>query len=246
MLATVQSWLTAHPDLARVALATIVFLIVYLVRKLAPSLWLRFEGLSPALNIESEWLSEQLHKLYQALPSAVLGAILGPLMTGGDWRQALLGALNGLAAPLSHELLSRYQGKLGKAKFKSPPSGGDEVDDTISLMPEPVRLVAQDRSRLHNDRPDEPAEFRRRKHPAWRIALAGLLFCGCSLFTGETAKTAADIAHDLCVKHYSAAKPGVSLDDIAKSYCQDLDPWVSTIVGAEQLGAAKVAAKAHQ
>ncbi len=175
MLDTIQSWLTAHPDLARVALATVVFLIVYLVRKLAPSLWLRFEVLSPALNIESAWLSEQLHKLYQALPSAVLGAALGPLMTGGDWRQALLGALNGLAAPLSHELLSRYQGALGKVKQKTPPPSGGDVDGKVSLMPDPIREVAADRSRLHNDAPEEPEESRGWKHQAWKLALVGML-----------------------------------------------------------------------
>jgi hypothetical protein len=66
----------------------------------------------------------------------------------------------------------------------------------------------------------------------------------CSLFTRENAKTAADIAHDLCVKHYSAEKPGLSIEDITRTYCEDLDPWVSTIVGAEALGAAKASAKA--
>ncbi len=181
MFTNLQAWLAAHPDLARVALATVVFLIVYLVRKLAPSLWLRFEVLSPALNVESEWLSEQLHKLYQALPSAVLGAILGPLMTGGDWRQSALGALNGLAAPVSHELLSRYQGKLGKSKPKGPTSGRGDVDDTVSLMPEPVRLVAEDRSRLHNDRPDEPAECSKWRHPDWRLALTFGVLLACVL-----------------------------------------------------------------
>lgn len=64
----------------------------------------------------------------------------------------------------------------------------------------------------------------------------------CSFFTRETAKTAADLAHDLCVKHFSAEKPALSLEDVARTYCKDLDPWVSTIVGAEELGAAKARA----
>jgi hypothetical protein len=71
-----------------------------------------------------------------------------------------------------------------------------------------------------------------------------LLLSACSLFTQENAKTIADIAHDLCVKHYSAEKSGMSLKEIAETYCQDLDPWVNSIEGAEALGAAKASAKA--
>jgi matrixin len=146
-LAALHAWLSAHPDLARVCLATIVFLVIYLVRKLLPSLWIRFELLSPALKIESEWLSAQLHKLYQALPSAVLGAVMGPVLLGGDWKQALLGALNGLAAPASHELLSRYQGKLGRQKPSAPGPGagnyiGDLPDNTsVDTPPTSLRMV---------------------------------------------------------------------------------------------------------
>lgn len=79
-----------------------------------------------------------------------------------------------------------------------------------------------------------------------RIAAACLLLTGCSLFTRENAKTANEIAHDLCVKHFSSEKPGVSLKDVELAYCKDLQPWVDTILAAETLGAAKVSAKANQ
>jgi hypothetical protein len=60
---------------------------------------------------------------------------------------------------------------------KKPP---EDTDTTVSIMPEPVKLVAQDRSRLHNDIPDEPAEFR----GMWSVfAATGLLiaFSLCAL-----------------------------------------------------------------
>jgi hypothetical protein len=70
------------------------------------------------------------------------------------------------------------------------------------------------------------------------------LLAGCSILTPARTKTAVDIAHDLCVKHFSAEKPGLSIDDITRTYCKDLDPWVDTVLGAEALGAAKASAKA--
>ncbi len=73
------------------------------------------------------------------------------------------------------------------------------------------------------------------------LLLCSVLLSGCGLFTPANAKTAQDIAHDLCVMHYG--KQGLSLDDIAKTYCKDIDPWLDVIVGAEKLGAAKAAAK---
>lgn len=66
----------------------------------------------------------------------------------------------------------------------------------------------------------------------------------CSVFNRQNAKTVVDIAHELCVAHYAKEKPAISLDDVARTYCKDLDPWVDSVLGAERLGAAKAAAKA--
>jgi hypothetical protein len=77
----------------------------------------------------------------------------------------------------------------------------------------------------------------------WML-LACALLGGCGLFTAQGAKSAQDLAHDLCVLHYGKAKPALSLDDVARTYCKDVDPWLEAIVGAEKLGAAKAAAKA--
>lgn len=77
-----------------------------------------------------------------------------------------------------------------------------------------------------------------------KTALLCLLLTSCSLFTRENVKTADDIARELCIKHYG--KPGLSVDDVARAYCKDLQPWVDVIVTAETLGAAKVSAKEKQ
>jgi hypothetical protein len=70
-----------------------------------------------------------------------------------------------------------------------------------------------------------------------------LLLPSCGIFSTAT-KTAQDIAHDLCVLHYGKQK--LSLEEIAETYCKDIDPWLDAVVGAEKLGAAKAAAKAPQ
>jgi hypothetical protein len=76
---------------------------------------------------------------------------------------------------------------------------------------------------------------------AW-MALCSLL-AGCSLFTREAARSAQDIAHDLCVMHYGKAKPALSLDDIARTYCKSIDPWLDSLLAAEKLAAAKARAQ---
>lgn len=73
-----------------------------------------------------------------------------------------------------------YTASRGDKRPAEPPKSdpGSGVDDAVSLMPEPVKLVAQDRSRLHNDIPDEPAEFRRWDYPALRATWALRLCAG--------------------------------------------------------------------
>ncbi len=97
---------------------------------------------------------------------------------------------------------------------------------------------------LQND-DGSPVEMRTWPVPAFGVlaflaclVLPGLT--GCGLFSTATAKTAQNIAHDLCVLHYG--KQGFSLEDIARSYCKNIDPWVESVLGAEKLAAAKVKA----
>lgn len=92
------------PDLPWCLLALGLFLLVYAVRKFAPALWLAFEARSPFLPADPEPVLVALHKLYQALPSAFVGLVLPAVISGGDWRKALAGALVGLLPPVMHEL----------------------------------------------------------------------------------------------------------------------------------------------
>ncbi len=68
-----------------------------------------------------------------------------------------------------------------KASKKGPP---DDPNGSVSLMPDPIREVAQDRSRLHNDKPelpDEPAEMSKWRHPDWRLQLVFGVLLACVL-----------------------------------------------------------------
>jgi hypothetical protein len=152
------------------------------------------------------------------------------------FRPIFLGLLAGLP-PLGEALMNARSGEAialavasGVTAFfmaykgKTPPSGGASA---------PVGQLTH----ISFEKPPEPptAAF-------WAPALVCLMLCGCSVFTRQTAKTVVDIAHDLCVKHYSGEKPGISIKDVEDTYCKDLDPWISTILGAEVLGAAKARA----
>lgn len=228
-----QSWAAANPDSARVLLAAVVFAVMYATRKLLPGVWTFFETRSPWLGEEMKFLDQLLHKLWQAVPSALTGALLGPALFGDGWKQALIGALNGLAAPLSHELMARYRGQLRSPKTPGGPDvqSGDskEARDQTDVATPPDAVMLQ---------------RRRRSHYLFGLAFTVLLLQGCALLNRQTAKTVVDIAHDLCVAHFSKEKPALSLEDIARTYCKDLDPWVDSVLGAERLGASKAAAKA--
>lgn len=122
-----------------------IFLLVYLVRKFLPQLWLRFELHSPFVVADPQPVLALLHKTYQALPSVVLGAVIPAVLSGGDWKAAGIGAALGLVPPLQHELAKwikwlPYQGKLGEGKPKDPtdPPGG-----SATKAPEPTRIRFQ-------------------------------------------------------------------------------------------------------
>lgn len=232
--------LVANAEARWVALVVAIFLIVYLVRKFAPKAWLWFETRSPFVVADPAPVLVALHKAFQAIPSVVLGMVIPAGLTGGDWKAALFGGLLGLLPPLKHELFKwiewlPYRGALGRVKTKSEP-GGPPAGDSRPVAP--VHVVFAN-PRDPDETPPSTAAFR-----SWRFAPLALvlLLTGCGLFTAATAKTAADIAHDLCVMHYGKEKPALSLDDVAKTYCKDIDPWVDSLLGAERLGAAKARA----
>lgn len=77
-----------------------------------------------------------------------------------------------------------------KAARKGPP---DDPGTTISIMPDPVKMVAQDRSRLHNDIPDDPAECRKWRHPDWRLQLVFGTLLACLLSCSRMADPCSEV-----------------------------------------------------
>lgn len=223
------------PSLPRALFVALVFLSVMLWRKVSPNSWRKWSNLIPVTEADTSWLKVAAQKLLQALPSAVLGAVYGALGTGGDlWPTVKLAAM-GLIAPFLHEVAWRYEGKLGDGKKLGPPSlgasggTGSAPRDYTDVGSPPYRMTALSRRR-------------RQRYLLPSLGVALLLITGCSLLTPKNIKTVADIASDLCHLHYAEEKPQLSFDDIARTYCQDLDPWKDVIPGAKRLGAAKAAA----
>lgn len=100
LLLAARDWLAAiHPLAPWLALTLAIFSPQYAVRKFRPLWWERFALLGPEAALAS--------KIWQGLPSVLLGALWGAYASGGDARVAFYGALAGALAPLKHELLKR-------------------------------------------------------------------------------------------------------------------------------------------
>jgi len=123
-----------NPELIWALLALAVFVICYLLRRFAPSVWERLVAIYP-VSVDTSGAVVALRKVQQSWPSALLGAVLPVLMTGGDTKLALKGALVGLLAPVIHELAKAlpflpYRGETRakpKDDDKTPPAGGKAV-----------------------------------------------------------------------------------------------------------------------
>ncbi len=96
------------------ALPVLLWFVQYLVRRYLPNLWERFANLGPFGSVDAGPVLMLARKAWQALPSAVAGAVVLAAMTGGDVHAAALGAIKGALAPLLHEVLKwsplPYQG----------------------------------------------------------------------------------------------------------------------------------------
>lgn len=119
LLLAARDWLAAiHPLAPWLALTVCIFAPQYAVRKFRPLWWERFALLGPEARLAS--------KVWQGLPSVLLGALCGAYVSGGDARVAFYGALAGALAPLKHELMKRYVGgsypAASTAPRKPPPS----------------------------------------------------------------------------------------------------------------------------
>lgn len=76
------------------------------------------------------------------------------------------------------------------------------------------------------------------------LVTVALLLSGCSLFTKENARTANDVARDLCQLHYQKIKPGISLEEIGETFCKDVRPWLDFVLATQQTGLPSPAAAA--
>lgn len=93
-----------HPLAPWLALTAAIFAPQYAVRKYRPLWWERFALLGPEAALAS--------KIWQGLPSVLLGALWAAFASGGDLRSAFYGALAGALAPLKHEALKRIPNNL--------------------------------------------------------------------------------------------------------------------------------------
>lgn len=95
-----------------------VFSLMYWVRRRFPKIWERCADLAPFLRGDVDPVLAALRKAWQAVPSAVAGAVMTALLSGGNLRAAELGAVLGLLAPVLHELAKwcpwlSYRGEVG-------------------------------------------------------------------------------------------------------------------------------------
>lgn len=110
-----------NPDLPAAAFVALVFLVVLAIRKAFPSAWEKWSAVVPVLAIDPSPVLVLLSKAWQAVPAAVIGAVLAALQSGADVRTTVYGALLALLAPVAHELAKNYKGTLGASKPRLPP-----------------------------------------------------------------------------------------------------------------------------
>jgi hypothetical protein len=121
MLAHIRDALAqVNPDFPWICLTTVIWLAQYLTRRFAPKVWL------VAFSWMPTDLPEMAKRIAQGLPSVLVGAAIPAIASGGDTKQALLGALFGAFAPLWHHILKAmpgsYQGVLTPSVAPSPPA----------------------------------------------------------------------------------------------------------------------------
>jgi hypothetical protein len=107
-------WLSTaiHPAAPWLLVAVIPFGINWTVRTWAPEVWQTIAELGPVGRAAS--------KAWQAIPSAIIGAIIVSLGTGADLKLAAVGALWALVAPVSHEILKAASLSLAAATADRP------------------------------------------------------------------------------------------------------------------------------
>lgn len=102
--------LVAHLGMPAVIgiISTVVFLIVYLIRKVFGKQWDKAASYIPALNFNLTPGYSLLSKFAQSVPAILLAAGIGALTSGVSLGPTLISALAGPLAVLGHEMLKAF------------------------------------------------------------------------------------------------------------------------------------------
>jgi len=68
------------------------------------------------------------------------------------------------------------------------------------------------------------------------LIAGAMVLTSCSLFTKENARSANDVARDLCRLHAEQIKPGISAEEIANGFCKDVQPWLDFVLATQRVG----------
>ena len=114
LLTQIREALTGiHPVAPLIALLVAIWIPQWAVRRWFPGAWELLADLPfIKLNKLGPWL-KHARKAWQAMPSAVAGAAMLAMTSGGDMVAAGWGAALGLGVPVWHELLKKLPGAYG-------------------------------------------------------------------------------------------------------------------------------------
>jgi hypothetical protein len=106
--------------------ALVAFVAVYVIRKKFGPQWERLVAYVPVLGTDLTPGSVILSKFVQALPGALVAAVLGAVTSGASLGPTLLAALGGLLAAAGHEFakwlpIIPYRGEVGEEKLPGAP-----------------------------------------------------------------------------------------------------------------------------
>ena len=99
-----------HPVLPWAILTALIWAVQWAIRKWAPGIWERAANVPFGDDKPLVPVVRVARKVWQGLPSVLVGALIGALAIGQDPRGAWLGALAGAVAPVWHELLKAFPG----------------------------------------------------------------------------------------------------------------------------------------
>ncbi len=179
------------PPVAQVTL-TITGVVLAVVRLLTASkaFWWKFP----------EWLQKGLPAALVAL--GMLPQALEHAQSWLDVAQALLFSVGAWFTASRGD-----QRPVEPPKSKAPPS---DPDTTVSLMPPPTSMRAPDRSRLHNDAPDEPAEMRGWLDWRWQLSFGVLVACALACSAAPLTSKRCDFTNPTYSAHVASCRQEIA------------------------------------